>query len=171
MSALPPVTELYRQHRRRALAIARRILRDADDAEDVVQEVFARLHAQQVQFDGKAACTTWLHRVMVNSSINSLRARGRRARLECTPAAPEGPEEAACGRQERARVLEGLEHLSAQHRLVITLRDLRGYSYPEIGRLLGIPEGTVKSALSRGRRRLLEHLARPASPDDDLALP
>lgn len=153
------MTELYLQHRRRALAIARRILRDADEAEDVVQEVFVRLHTQRVRFDGKAAYTTWLHRVLVNSSINSLRARTRRGRLETTAQAPANPEEASIGNEEHALFLEAMKHLSEQHRLVVTLRDLRGYSYPEIARMLGLPEGTVKSALNRGRSRLLSHLS------------
>jgi RNA polymerase sigma-70 factor (ECF subfamily) len=153
------MSELYRQHRRRALAIARRILRDADEAEDVVQEVFARLHSQNVRFDGKAAYTTWLHRILVNSSINTLRARKRRGRLESPVAAAPCPEESAVGNQQHALFLEALEHLSEQHRLVVTLRDLRGYSYPEIARMLNLPEGTVKSALNRGRTRLLAHLA------------
>lgn len=159
MSALPPMTELYRQHRRRALAIARRILRDADEAEDVVQEVFARLFSQNVRFDGKAAYTTWLHRILVNSSINSLRAKKRRGRLESPIGAAECPEEAAVGNERHAMFLEALEELSEQHRLVVTLRDLRGYSYPEIARMLGLPEGTVKSALNRGRTRLMARMA------------
>ena len=159
MTALPPMTALYRQHRRRALAIARRILRDDDEAEDVVQDVFARLYSSPVRFDGKAAYTTWLHRILVNSSINSLRARKRRGRLESTMTAPRDPEEQAVDNQQHARFLEGLEHLSEQHRLVITLRDVRGFSYPEIARMLGLPEGTVKSALNRGRTRLMAHLA------------
>ncbi len=159
MSALPPMAELYLQHRRRALAIARRILRDADEAEDVVQEVFTRLFSQNVRFDGKAAYTTWLHRILVNSSINSLRARQRRGRLE-SPVAPGAcPEEAALGSERHALFLEALEHLSEQHRQVVTLRDLRGYSYPEIARVLRLPEGTVKSALNRGRARLMARMA------------
>ncbi len=159
MSALPPMTELYRQHRRRALAIARRILRDADEAEDVVQEVFTRLYSQNVRFDGKAAYTTWLHRILVNSSINSLRAKKRRDRLESPVSATVDPEEVAVGNERHEMFLEGLEHLSEQHRLVVTLRDLRGYSYPEIARMLRLPEGTVKSALNRGRTRLMAHMA------------
>ncbi len=169
MSALPPIHELYRQHRRRALAIARRILRDADEAEDVVQDVFARLHSQNVRFDGKAACTTWLHRILVNSSINSLRARKRRGKLESPlPPAPD-PEEAALGNERHALFLEALGELSEQHRLMLTLRDLRGYSYPEIARMLGIPEGTVKSALNRGRTRLAAAMARDGAADEDAA--
>ncbi len=153
------MTEVYEKHRRRAVAIARRILRDADEAEDVVQDVFARLLHAGVRFDGKAAYTTWLHRILINSSINSLRARKRRSRLESPLSACEDPEATAVEREQHALVLEGLTHLSEQHRTVVTLRDLRGYSYPEIARLLGLPEGTVKSALNRGRTRLLAHLA------------
>lgn len=162
MSALPPMTELYRLHRRRALAIARRILHDADEAEDVVQDVFARLLRAGVHFDGKAAYTTWLHRILVNSSINSLRAKKRRDRLESPLAAADDPEEAAVNQQRHQRFLEALEHLSEQHKLVVTLRDLRGYSYPEIARMLRIPEGTVKSALNRGRTRLMQHMSEAA---------
>jgi RNA polymerase sigma-70 factor (ECF subfamily) len=165
MSALPPLPELYRRHRRRALSIARRILRDADEAEDVVQEVFARLHSRNVRFDGKAAYTTWLHRVLVNSSINSLRARRRRGKLETPLPAPDDPETCAVGNERHALFLEALEHLSEQYRLVVTLRDLRGYSYTEIARMLNMPEGTVKSALHRGRTRLLAAMAKDAERD------
>ena len=166
MTALPPMSELYRTHRRRALAIARRILHDSDEAEDVVQEVFVRLHSQNVRFDGKAAYSTWLHRILVNSSINSLRARKRRSRLESPLSVPRDPEETAVENQQHRIVLEALAHLSQQHQLVITLRDLRGFSYPEIARLLNLPEGTVKSALNRGRTRLLDRLA-DARDDDE----
>ena len=61
---------------------------------------------------------------------------------------------------EQHRLLrKALELLSEQHRLVVTLRDLRGHSYPEIARLTGLPEGTVKSALNRARARLTDQLA------------
>jgi RNA polymerase sigma-70 factor (ECF subfamily) len=165
MSALPPLPELYRQHRRRALSVARRILRDADEAEDVVQEVFARLHSRNVRFDGQAAYTTWLHRVVVNSSINSLRARRRRGKLETPLPEPDAPETCAVGNERHALFLEALEHLPEKHRLVVTLRDLRGYSYTEIARMLNMPEGTVKSALNRGRTRLLAAMAKDAERD------
>ena len=158
MSALPPIADLYRDHRRRALAIARRILHDADEAEDVVQDVFAKLSTQPVQFDGKALCTTWLHRIMVNSSINSLRARRRRDRLQSPEPPSQDPETHAVGNQRHQRLLEAMEVLSEQHKLVITLRDLKGYSYPDIARMLCVPEGTVKSSLNRGRSRLMKEM-------------
>jgi RNA polymerase sigma-70 factor, ECF subfamily len=113
-----------------------------------------------VRFDGKAATSTWLHRIMVNSSINSLRARKRRGKLE-TPMQPvDDPEEMTLGDERHRLFLEALTQLSAQHRSVLTLRELRGFSYPEIARMLQLPEGTVKSALNRGRTRLMEVMER-----------
>jgi len=157
MSALPPMREITdAAHRRAALRVVRRILRDDDEAEDVVQEVLLRLHTHGVRFDGRAAYATWLHRVLVNSSLNALRARARRARLESPLPVPSDPEEVAARREARERVEAALPRLSEQHRQVVTLRDLRGCEYAEIALLLRIPEGTVKSALSRGRARLLD---------------
>ncbi|MCA3011564.1 MAG: sigma-70 family RNA polymerase sigma factor, partial [Myxococcaceae bacterium] len=71
----------------------------------------------------------------------------------------EDPETRAAGNERHAMLLEALQHLSEQHRLVVTLRDVRGYSYPDIARMLGLPEGTVKSALNRGRSRLAKVMA------------
>jgi len=153
--SLPPFAELYRQYRSRALAIARRIVGDADDAEDVVQDVFARLAQRPGSFDGRAACSTWLHRVMVNSSINWLRARRRRERLRHEPQAPASPEVQAAGSEMQRHFEEALEKVNLQQRQVLWLREVRGFSYPEIAALLRIPEGTVKSALHRGRQRAL----------------
>lgn len=152
------VSQLYQRHRARALAIARRILHDADEAEDVVQEVFLRLYVTPARFDGKAAYSTWLFRVMVNSSINSLRANRRRARLRSEGDAPLTPEQLAGGRELKRRFHEALQTVGERHQQVLWLREVRGLSYPEIARLLGIPEGTVKSALNRGRQRVMEVL-------------
>jgi RNA polymerase sigma-70 factor, ECF subfamily len=152
------MSELYATHRRAAVRVVQRIVRDEDEAEDVVQDVFVRLHAQGVRFDGRAAYGTWLHRVLVNSSINALRARSRRGRLESSLTSSLDPEEAAAQSEARARLQAALERLSEQHRQVVTLRDVRGYAYPRIALLLRIPEGTVKSALNRGRARLMKLL-------------
>ena len=153
--SLPSFAELYRQYRTRALAIARRIVGDADDAEDVVQDVFARLAQRPTGFDGRSSCSTWLHRVMVNSSINWLRARKRRERLQHEPEAPVSPESRAEGTEMQRHFEEALQKVSEQQRQVLWLREMRGYSYPEIATLLRIPEGTVKSALHRGRQRAM----------------
>jgi len=152
--ALPPFEELYARHRARALAIARRILGDPAEAEDLVQEVFSRLWNGELPFQGRASCGTWLYRVMVNRSINGLRARRRRARLELAPGEPADPESTAAARERYQQVMGTLGQMSSQHRDLLVLRELQGLSYPEIALRLGIPEGTVKSALSRARARL-----------------
>ena len=163
------LTLLYQQHRRKALAIAQRILGDRDEAEDVVQEVFSRLCLRAARFDGRSAYSTWLYRVMVNSSINSLRSRQRRSRLETENQAPANPEQQAIERQMEKQFAAALEQVSPKHRQVLWLREMRGLSYPEIAVELGIPEGTVKSTLNRGRAQMVKILEaagveRPLSP-------
>ncbi|SET57247.1 RNA polymerase sigma factor [Stigmatella erecta] len=158
VAGLPAVTQIYRMHRTRALAIARRIVGDSDDAEDVVQDVFARLARQPENFQGRAAWTTWLHRVMVNSSINWLRARRRRERLSHEPQEPASPEAQAVGQEMQRHFGEALKEANELQRQVLWLREVRGFSYPEIAQVLHVPEGTVKSALHRGRVRTLEVL-------------
>jgi RNA polymerase sigma-70 factor (ECF subfamily) len=160
------VSQLYQRHRTRALAIARRIVRDPDDAEDVVQEVFLRLFVTPARFDGKSAYSTWLFRVMVNSSINSLRAARRRARLRSEGEAPLTPEQLTVGREMKRRFQDALRLVGERHQQVLWLREMRGMSYPEIAQLLGIPEGTVKSALNRGRARVMEILERRGHLDE-----
>jgi RNA polymerase sigma-70 factor (ECF subfamily) len=155
IGVLPHISQLYREHRTRALAVARRILGDADDAEDVVQDVFTRLARKPEGFNGRSAWTTWLHRVMVNSSINWLRARKRRERLSHEPEAPASPEAEAVGRQMHQHFGAALQEVSELQRQVLWLREVRGFSYPEIAQVLHIPEGTVKSSLHRGRMRAL----------------
>ena len=157
-AALLPVSQLYRQHRTRALAIARRIVGDEDDAEDVVQDVFSRLARKPLGFNGRSAWTTWLHRVMVNSSINWLRARKRREKLVQAPAEPPTQEAQAVGAEMQRHFGEALQEVSDLQRQVLWLREVRGFSYPEIAQVLRIPEGTVKSSLHRGRVRALEVL-------------
>lgn len=158
-AATPPtVTQLYRRHRGRALAVARRILGDTDEAEDVVQEVFIRLCLTPGGFDGRAAYSTWLYRVMVNSSINTLRSARRRARLRTEGAPPLTPEQAAIGSEMKQLFQRALAEVSERHQQVLWLREVRGLSYPEIAALLQIPEGTVKSALNRGRAQVQEIL-------------
>ena len=155
---VPSLSLLYERHRVRALAIARRVLGDPDDAEDVVQDVFVRLFLRPDGYDGQSTYATWLHRVMVNSSINQLRSNKRRARLRDEPGHPPTPEQLAIGSEMERAFLAALERTTRRQRQVLWLREMRGFSYPEIAAMLRIPEGTVKSALNRGRATVMELL-------------
>jgi RNA polymerase sigma-70 factor, ECF subfamily len=154
-----PFGELYRRHRAKAVRVARRILKDPCESEDVVQDVFARLFSRPEAFDGRARYSTWLYRVTVNACINTLRARRRRSAdtppLEGCP----DPEAEAIAAQSAARFLAAVRQIPGIQGEVLQLRDVRGLSYPEIAALLGVPEGTVKSALNRGRKKLARLLA------------
>ncbi len=154
MNAAAPLQSLYASHRARALSVARRILRDRADAEDVVQEVFSRLCAGAADFRGEAAYSTWLHRVVVNASLNHLRAQKRRTRLVALPGEAPCPEETASRKEQTDRFLAAIAQLPEPFRQVIWLREVRGFSYPQIASMLRVPEGTVKSALHRARQRV-----------------
>lgn len=161
---------LYLKNRSRAIAVAERILQDRDDAEDVIQEVFARLFFQEDSFEGRSAYSTWLYRIVVNSSINFLRGRRRRTRLYASPSEPLSPEEFAAGREVERQIISALAKISERQRQVFFLREMRGLSYPDIAQLLGIPEGTVKSALNRAREKvcaLIPPSLRPSPPRTD----
>jgi RNA polymerase sigma-70 factor (ECF subfamily) len=153
------LASLYVDHRRRALALARRILRDADAAEDVVQELFTRLWLHDGRTPSPAVSAAWLRRVVLNACINAMRSQRRRRRLELEPSAPIDPERAAMGSELLRDFEHGLTQVTPSQRQMLWLRELRGFSYPEIASLLGVPEGTVKSTLNRGRLRLQEVLA------------
>ena len=160
----PPLSELYRQHRAAALKVARRILHDAAEAEDVVQEVFVRLWSRPGAFDGRSAWSTWLHRVMVNSSINRLRALRRQGRLELEREPPPSPEELASTHELRTMFQAALREVGGRQEQVVWMRELRGFSYPEIASMLRIPEGTVKSTLHRARARAFAVMQRMEEP-------
>ena len=152
--------DVYRTQRARALRIARRILGDAAEAEDVVQEVFVRLWQRPGLFDGRSLWSTFFYRVMVNQSINTLRARRRRRALPDLAESPPNPEEQAVTAQMRAHFARTLKALGGLQAQVVWMREVRGYSYPDIAALLRIPEGTVKSTLHRGRARAFAMLVK-----------
>ena len=107
---------------------------------------------------------------MVNSSINSLRARKRRNRLQSPEPPSLDPESAAVTNECHQKMIEAMGVLTDQHRTVVTLRDLRGYAYPDIARIMGVPEGTVKSSLNRGRTRLMKEMQARATGTDDVPM-
>lgn len=141
------------------------MLGPGDEAEDVGQETFLRFYGSLDRFRGDAAPGTYLTRIAINLSRNALR-KGRREAERFTsrddPAFPvEDP--TATGtwspdeieRRERARRVRGaIGRLDGKQRAVVVLRIMEGYSTRETATILGIPQGTVLSRLSRAMRKL-----------------
>lgn len=143
--------ELVRRHGRYLFGVARVLVRDEHEAEDVVQETF--LAAFRGRYRGESTVRTWLVGITVKQA--ALMRRKRRP----WPPPPEvlgRSPDAQAAIDARMDLTTMLEKLSEEHREVLVLRELEGCSYEEIARILGIPPGTVESRLHRARARLRE---------------
>jgi RNA polymerase sigma-70 factor, ECF subfamily len=164
--------------RPRLAAAALKIVRNRDDADDVVQDAMLKVWRYIHRFEGRAALSTWVHRIVVNTAVDHLRAR-RRGPVGSGPATdssddqephiPEGvsdetPEDLLARAETGAWVREGMAHLSLVHREVLALRELQGESYQSIAEIARCPVGTVMSRLHHARQRLAETLA-PRAPE------
>jgi len=160
---------LVRRHERRVFRLLFRMLGSREEAEDAAQETFLNLHRSGHRFRGDAQFSTFVYRVAANAALNRRRTLGRsRARAQALsqvqqagaglPAAPPDPERAVAAAEDRARVQEALLQVAPRLRLPLVLYDIEGLAYPEIARLLEIPEGTVKSRIHRARELLREAL-------------
>jgi len=164
------LASLHRRYRTRLEAVAYRILGNHADAEDVVQRIFLKL--PRTRFRGDSSIWTYLYRASVNASVNTLRSRRRRERLQqdlALAAAPTeaAPVSAAPAPSPEGRVLEGeilagvaraLLAVKPRHRRVLVLRIVWGLSNVEIARREGIPVATVGTWLRRGRAELAREM-------------
>jgi RNA polymerase sigma-70 factor (ECF subfamily) len=162
-------SRLVRQHEGMVFNVAARLLGDGEEARDVAQEVFLQVYRVLGRFEGRSSLKTWIYRIAVNQCHNRRRFWQRRRRdreealdeglagsaaLSAAEGAGRSPYEEAL-RQERARrVQAALLQLSFEHRSVLVLREVEGLTCEEVGLALGIPEGTVKSRLSRAREAM-----------------
>jgi RNA polymerase sigma-70 factor (ECF subfamily) len=174
---------LLREARPRALAVATKVLRNPDDAEDAVQEGFLKAWRNLGRFEGRSSFTTWIHRIVMNASLDLLRRHACRPgvsaageqeaesfeRHEAIEMSPETPERAYARRQASNMVQGALAVLSPSHREAITLRELEEHSYEEIAQIAACPIGTVMSRLHHARRKIADEL-RATLPVEDLAL-
>jgi len=147
------VEHLFRSHWPRAHRAALLVVGDAAAAEDIAQESFLAAVRALDRFDRRRPFGPWLHRIVVNRSIDWARARALRRELS----ADDAPEPAAPERDEPGdaqRLAAVLTELGPEHRAVIVLRYLLEYTPGEIAELLALPRGTVNSRLRRGLDRL-----------------
>lgn len=150
--------ELVRLHQRRAYAVARSIVLTHEDAEDAVQEGFLHAYRALDRFLPDQAFGAWLHRIVANAALDITRRKKVRDAdaLSETIASPfRDPGESD---ELRRRLTGALQTLGERQRAVIVLHDVEGFKHSEIGRLLGIPEGTARSDLHHARARLRQAL-------------
>jgi len=175
--------DLVRRHHGRIQRLAMHMLRDRAEAEDVAQETFIRAYRALDRFDGRSEPYTWIYRIAVNLSLNTIRARkgSRHAadaqdpRLEALlterrPSANADPPGAAARKELYAALCEGIDGLSDTLRTTLILVCIDGRSHEEAGQILGAPEGTIAWRVHEARRKLREFLAaRGFSPEGEVA--
>ncbi|MCE3553545.1 RNA polymerase sigma factor SigM [Pseudonocardia sp. RS11V-5] len=147
--------ELVRRHGDRLWAVALRVLRDPEDAADVLQDALESAYRRSAAFRGEASVSTWLHRIVVNKCVD--RIRYDRAR---PPSGYGRPHRVPVGRDPaegattRLAVLDALANVPVDQRVPVVLVDVMGYPVAEAAAILQVPVGTVKSRCARGRVRL-----------------
>lgn len=163
--AFGDMAAVFRAHRAELVRLAAFILADKAAGEDVVQDVFAQIHARQGKLADRGQGTPanalpYLHRAVVNGCRSALRRRRliRRHAEHDSPCPPLSAEEAALLSEERRQVLAALAALPRRRREVLVLRFYLGLSEAEIATTLGISPGTVKSTAARGLATLADAL-------------
>jgi len=169
--------ELVRTYSSSIFHVAYRMLGDSAEASDVVQEIFLKVFRNIAGFKGEAALKTWIFRIALSEVLNRLRWWKRRHRFGTVSLddQPNGngtgaahtvassnptPEQMLQSKEQETAIQQALGRLSREHRSIIVLRDIEGFSYNEIADVLGVSIGTVKSRLARARADLKQSLMR-----------
>ena len=165
---------LFARHRDRLWAVALRTTGDPEEAADALQDALVAAFRRMDSYRGEAAVTTWLHRIVVNASLDRLRRRAVRSAaplpddLESLPGAVVADPNDHIGRRElQLLVTAALAELPEDQRDAVLLVDVEGWSVEEAAAMLDCPAGTVKSRCFRGRAKLAKRLAFLRNPDGD----
>lgn len=163
---------LFERHQRRVYNLALRMTGRDDDARDATQEAFLTALRKLPSFRGEAAFTTWLHRVAVNACYDLLRRRSRTPLLDLVPEhQPEPPPVA--DHADRVELAMDVQHalldVPEDYRAAMILHDVQDLPYEQVAEVLGVPVGTVRSRLHRGRVALARALGLqyPDRPEQD----
>ena len=164
--------ELFDRYHQRAFAVALGVVKNRQDALDIVQEAFIKVHKHIHNFQGSSSFYTWLYRIVMNLSIDQVRRTKKRRDLDYDDSVGRDPQQGGdvgalqpgmldanpgktVMRKELTTAIErALQTLPEYHRAVILLRELEGLSYDEIADVLDVPKGTVMSRLFHARKKL-----------------
>lgn len=151
---------LISRYERPVYNAAYRMLSDAEDAKDVAQTVFLKAYEKLGDFNPDLRFFSWIYRIALNESYDSLDSRGRTEELAAEPVAGgPGPDEETEREMQSRRIQVALMRIKPDYRSVIVLKHFLGCNYAEIGQILDIPVGKVKSRLYSGRQLLKDVLA------------
>jgi len=171
-TAFNHIVDKYQQ---RIYNIAFRMTNNHDDALDLAQESFIRIYRALASYKGESAFSTWIHRIASNVCLDELRKKKRQPLValstDATMSGEEGeysiefaagdedtPEQHLLRNEVRREIALALSQVSPEHRIVLVLRDIQGYSYEEMAEIIGVNVGTIKSRLNRARIALREVL-------------
>jgi RNA polymerase sigma-70 factor (ECF subfamily) len=175
---------LVERYQRRVVQLALGMVKDPDEAMDIAQETFVRVHRYLPSFKGDSSFFTWTYRIAMNLCLDAQRRKGRservdleqedQAEIEAAMDPPShalaGPQRQALNEELRGKIDEALAGLSENHRAILLLREVEGLSYEELAKVLGIRKGTVMSRLFHARlkmqNKLREYLGEEAPRED-----
>src|SRR5437870_13737374 len=163
---------LVERYQRRVVQLALAMTKDADEAMDIAQETFVRVHRYLPSFKGDSSFFTWTYRIAMNLCLDHQRRKGRVERIDATEgdeaeieaamdppsAALAGPQRATLNAELKEKIEEALQGLSENHRSILLLREVEGLSYEELAKVLGIRKGTVMSRLFHARLKMQNKL-------------
>jgi RNA polymerase sigma-70 factor (ECF subfamily) len=175
---------VFERYQRRAYALAFGVVRNRDEALDVVQDAFLRAFRNIGSFAGNSSIYTWLYRIVMNAAIDYKRKQGRAQKVDYDDTMAHLEEEAPAGsapllpqllrgdpaketqrREIREKIDDALGKLSPNHRAVLIMREIDGLSYEEMAKVMKCSKGTIMSRLFHARRNMQKHLIDTLGPD------
>lgn len=159
---------LLRDHYSLIRAVCRRILQHDSDADDATQNALISIVRGYDSFDHRSSISTWIYRIATNAALDEMRRRQRRP-MPLGSATLDSVEGADTRDLDRFHEIDAVDQLSQalaqipeEYRVALVLRDVADLEYEEIGQVLGVPIGTVRSRIARGRGRLADILGNSA---------
>jgi RNA polymerase sigma-70 factor (ECF subfamily) len=158
--------EIFDKYHKKVYSIAYGVVRQREEALDVVQDVFIKLFRSIKNFKGRSHFYTYLYRMVMNTAIDHKRKAGKQfmssldeeGSIQPSDDAEKGPEKVLLQKELEERVKLAMDKLPAEQKAALIFRDVEGLSYQEMAEAMGCSIGTVMSRLHYGRKRMQESL-------------